>query len=112
MIVYLERLEPLFDMDTGIGGQPTIHSLRNLYRSAFIDDGSGEERVWCDFGPAPTGSLLSMVKAAGYPTARQGRKRRTYDKPRTVYQRLLDLKTLDTSGGPGIGADPCGLESG
>ncbi|MGJ9404673.1 integrase catalytic domain-containing protein, partial [Arthrobacter sp. KK5.5] len=39
--------------------------------------------------------LLPMVKANGYATGRSGRKRRTYDKPRTAYQRLLGHAALD-----------------
>ena len=39
--------------------------------------------------------LLPMVKANGYGTARSGRSKRTYDAPRTAYQRLLDLGAMD-----------------
>ncbi len=39
--------------------------------------------------------LLPMVKANGYATARSGRRKRTYDRPRTVYQRLLDHEAMD-----------------
>ncbi|MGP5073877.1 integrase catalytic domain-containing protein [Arthrobacter rhombi] len=53
--------------------------------------------------------LLPMVKAAGYATARSGRKRRTYDKPRTAYQRLLDLEALDTAGAPALARIHAGL---
>lgn len=41
--------------------------------------------------------LLPIVKADGYTTARSGRKRRTYDKPRTAYRRLLDHHALDAA---------------
>jgi hypothetical protein len=39
--------------------------------------------------------LLPMVKANGYATARSGRRKRTYDRPRTAYQRLLDHEAMD-----------------
>ncbi|HJX76662.1 transposase family protein [Glutamicibacter sp.] len=39
--------------------------------------------------------LLPMVKANGYGTARSGRRKRTYDAPRTAYQRIIDLKAMD-----------------
>lgn len=39
--------------------------------------------------------LLPMVKANGYAMAGSGRKRRTYDRPRTAYRRLADHKALD-----------------
>ena len=31
------------------------------------------------------------------PTARSGRRKRTYDQPRTAYQRLLDHEAMDQS---------------
>ena len=39
--------------------------------------------------------LLPCVKATGWATTASGRKKRTYDKPRTPYQRLLDSGALD-----------------
>ncbi|WP_262495412.1 hypothetical protein [Paeniglutamicibacter gangotriensis] len=41
--------------------------------------------------------LLPMVKANGYATAGSGRRKRTYDQPRTAYQRLLDQHAMDES---------------
>ncbi|EMR00149.1 hypothetical protein [Paeniglutamicibacter gangotriensis] len=39
--------------------------------------------------------LLPMVKANGYGTARSGRRKRTYDRPRTAYQRIVNLEAMD-----------------
>ncbi|MEE1620493.1 integrase catalytic domain-containing protein [Zafaria sp. J156] len=39
--------------------------------------------------------LLPMVKAKDHTTSSSGRRRRTYDKPRTAYQRLLDAGAMD-----------------
>ncbi len=39
--------------------------------------------------------LLPCVKATGWTTTSAGRKKRTYDAPRTPYQRLLDSGVLD-----------------
>lgn len=39
--------------------------------------------------------LLPIVNANGYGTARSGRSKRTYDAPRTAYQRLLDLGAMN-----------------
>lgn len=39
--------------------------------------------------------LLPCVKATGWTQTSSGRKKRTYDKPRTPYQRLIDADILD-----------------
>lgn len=39
--------------------------------------------------------LLPCVKAIDWTETRSGRKKRTYDKPRTPYARLLDTGILD-----------------
>ncbi|OIH85202.1 hypothetical protein BLJ79_08455 [Arthrobacter sp. UCD-GKA] len=39
--------------------------------------------------------LLPMVKASGYGAARSGRRKRTYDKPRTADQHIVDLEAMD-----------------
>lgn len=39
--------------------------------------------------------LLPCVKAIGWTETTAGRKKRTYDQPKTPYQRLLDLDILD-----------------
>lgn len=41
--------------------------------------------------------LLPMVKANGYATAGSRRRKWTYGRPRTAYQRLLDYHAMDKS---------------
>lgn len=50
--------------------------------------------LW-DLVMARKNHLLPCVKATGWDTTPAGRKKRTYDKPRTPYQRLIDTDTLD-----------------
>ena len=50
--------------------------------------------LW-DLVMARKNHLLPCVKATGWDTTPAGRKKRTYDKPRTPYQRLIDTGTLD-----------------
>ena len=50
--------------------------------------------MW-DLVMARKNHLLPCVKATGWDTTPAGRKKRTYDKPRTPYQRLIDTGTLD-----------------
>ncbi len=50
--------------------------------------------MW-DLVMASKNHLLPCVKATGWDTTPAGRKKRTYDKPRTPYQRLIDTGTLD-----------------
>lgn len=50
--------------------------------------------LW-DLVMARKNHLLPCVKATGWDTTPAGRKKRTYDKPRTPYQRLIDTHTLD-----------------
>lgn len=51
-------------------------------------------QLW-DLVMARKNHLLPCVKATGWTTTRSGRKKRTYDKPKTPYQRLLDTGMLD-----------------
>ena len=50
--------------------------------------------LW-DLVMARKNHLLPCVKATGWDTTPAGRKKRTYDKPRTPYQRLIANGTLD-----------------
>ena len=50
--------------------------------------------LW-DLVMARKNHLLPCVKATGWDTTPAGRKKRTHDKPRTPYQRLIDTGTLD-----------------
>jgi hypothetical protein len=51
-------------------------------------------QLW-DLVMARKNHLLPCVKATGWTTTTAGRKKRTYDKPRTPYQRLIDAGVLD-----------------
>jgi len=68
------------------------HSFR--YRYEDPEEMDMLNRLWVLVGQRKN-HLLPMVKADGHTTARSGRKRRTYDKPRTAYRRLLDQHALD-----------------
>lgn len=50
--------------------------------------------LW-DLVMARKNHLLPCVKATGWTATTAGRKKRTYDKPRTPYQRLIDAGALD-----------------
>lgn len=69
---------------------------RHAFRYRYEDPGEMEllNRLWVLVDQRKN-HLLPMVKADGYTTTAAGRRRRTYDKPRTAYRRLLDLGALE-----------------